>query len=65
MSRYTDEITARPADLGGGWRLRLLEDGEEMGSRVFPAPIETRPSSPHGGTSRATISGPNGATVPP
>ena len=38
MSRYTYVITARPIDLGGGWRLRLLEEGEEMGGGVFPAP---------------------------
>ena len=30
------EITSRPADLGGGWRLRLLEDGQEAGGGVFP-----------------------------
>jgi hypothetical protein len=30
------EITPRSAELGGGWRLRLLEDGEEAGGGVFP-----------------------------
>lgn len=35
---YSYDITARPAELGGGWRLRLLEDGEEMGGGVFPMP---------------------------
>ena len=30
------EITPRPANLGGGWRLRLLENGEEVGGGVFP-----------------------------
>ena len=30
------EIMPRPADLGGGWRLRLLERGEEVGGGVFP-----------------------------
>lgn len=34
---YSFEITPRPADLGGGWRLRLLENGEEVGGGVFPA----------------------------
>jgi hypothetical protein len=29
------EITP-PAELGGGWRLRLLEDGQEAGGGVFP-----------------------------
>jgi len=33
---YTYEITPRPAELGGGWRLRLLEDDEEVGGGVFP-----------------------------
>lgn len=33
---YRYEITPRPADLGGGWRLRLLESGEEVGGGVFP-----------------------------
>lgn len=31
------EIRARPADLGGGWRLRLLENGDEVGGGVFPS----------------------------
>lgn len=30
------EINPRPTELGGGWRLRLLEDGEEVGGGVFP-----------------------------
>lgn len=30
------EIEARPAELGGGWRLRLIENGEEVGGGVFP-----------------------------
>lgn len=34
---YSFEITPRPAHLGGGWRLRLLENGEEVGGGVFPA----------------------------
>lgn len=33
---YSYEITPRPDHLGGGWRLRLLEDGEEVGGGVFP-----------------------------
>ena len=28
---YPHTITPRPAEVGGGWRLRLLEDGEEVG----------------------------------
>jgi hypothetical protein len=33
---YRHEIEARDSALGGGWRLRLLEDGEEVGGGVFP-----------------------------
>lgn len=33
---YAYEITPRAAELGGGWNLRLLEDGEEVGGGVFP-----------------------------
>lgn len=33
---YSYEITPRPDELGGGWRLRLLEDGVEVGGGVFP-----------------------------
>ena len=32
---FSYEITPRPVDLGG-WRLRLLEDGVEVGGGVFP-----------------------------
>jgi hypothetical protein len=35
--KYTYEINPRAAELGGGWKLRLLEDGEEMGGGVFPS----------------------------
>lgn len=34
--RYNYEISPRPLEVGGGWRLRLLEDGEEVGGGVFP-----------------------------
>ncbi len=30
------DITPRPAELGGGWRLRLLENGEDVGGGVYP-----------------------------
>ena len=36
MTDYGYAIEARPADLGGGWRLRLLENGEEVGGGGFP-----------------------------
>ena len=32
----TYQIDPRPPELGGGWTLKLLEDGEEMGGGVFP-----------------------------
>lgn len=35
----TYEISPRSDALGGGWRLQLLEDGEEVGGGVFP-PVE-------------------------
>jgi hypothetical protein len=31
------QINPRSPELGGGWRLQLLEDGEEVGGGVFPA----------------------------
>lgn len=36
---YAYEILPRPDHLGGGWRLRLLENGQEVGGGVFP-PVE-------------------------
>lgn len=30
------EIAPRVPELGGGWTLRLLEDGEEVGGGYFP-----------------------------
>jgi hypothetical protein len=39
--QYSYEITTRPAELGGGWKLRLLEESEEVGGGVFPvAPVD-------------------------
>jgi len=37
---YTYEILPRLAELGGGWRLRLLERGQEVGGGVFPPETE-------------------------
>lgn len=34
--KYTYTIEPRAAELGGGWRLRLIEDGQEVGGGVFP-----------------------------
>jgi len=39
--KHSYEITPRPIELGGGWRLRLLEDGVEVGGGVFP-PVEDK-----------------------
>lgn len=36
--KHSYEISPRPVELGGGWRLRLLENGEEVGGGVFPVP---------------------------
>lgn len=36
MSTCSYEIIPRPAELGGGWRLRFIENGEEVGGGVFP-----------------------------
>ena len=36
MTDYRFEIEPRPLDLGGGWRLRLIENGEEVGGGIFP-----------------------------
>lgn len=33
---YRYEIEPRPAELGGGWRLRLLDGEKELGGGVFP-----------------------------
>ena len=33
----TYEIDPRPDALGGGWKLRMLVDGQEAGGGVFPA----------------------------
>lgn len=38
--RYSYEILPRPVELGGGWRLRMLEDGEEVGGGVFPIVLD-------------------------
>ena len=42
MSR-TYEIKPRPAHLGGGWCLKMFEDGEEMGRGYYPLFRQDRP----------------------
>jgi hypothetical protein len=39
------EISPRPPALGGGWKLTLLENGQEAGGGVFPVTEE----DPHAG----------------
>ncbi|MDM5182036.1 hypothetical protein PO883_33215 [Massilia sp. DJPM01] len=34
--KYSYEIIPRSVEVGGGWRLRLLEDDVEVGGGVFP-----------------------------
>jgi hypothetical protein len=36
ITNYSYQIEPRSDELGGGWRLRLLEDDTEAGSGVFP-----------------------------
>mgnify|MGYP003378109598 CR=1 FL=1 len=33
---FSFEVFPRSEDLGGGWNLKLYEDGEEVGGAVFP-----------------------------
>jgi hypothetical protein len=37
----TYEVNPQPQELGGGWSLKLFEDGEEMGGGVFPPVLNT------------------------
>jgi len=36
IKNYDYELTPQSSALGGGWLLRLLADGRELGRRVFP-----------------------------
>lgn len=36
MTAYRYEIDKQPAELGGGWRLRLFDGVEEIDGGVFP-----------------------------
>ncbi|ECV5707781.1 hypothetical protein F2K45_24445 [Salmonella enterica subsp. enterica] len=42
--QISHEIAPRPDSLGGGWRLRLLEDGVEVGGGVFPPEVTSETS---------------------
>ncbi|MDB0573784.1 hypothetical protein LBW59_23850 [Ralstonia solanacearum] len=46
MSTYRYTIDPRPTELGGGGRLKLFEDDQEVGGRVFPADGD---ADPHAG----------------
>lgn len=48
--QFSYEITPRPNDLGGGWRLRLLQDGVEMGAGCSQSNKPTRTRAWPGGT---------------
>jgi hypothetical protein len=37
MRNRSNAIERYPADRGGGWRLRFIEDAREVSGRVFPA----------------------------
>lgn len=45
MTRFKYEIESIPDELGGGWRLRLMEKGEEVGGGVFPPVQGIEPES--------------------
>ena len=36
VTEYRYKIEPRTAEFGGGWRLRLFENGDEVGGGVFP-----------------------------
>lgn len=38
--KHSYQIEPRPPELGGGWRLQLLEDEEEVGGGVFPIEVD-------------------------
>ena len=38
MMARSYEIKPRSAHLGGGWYLKMFQDGEEMGAGVYPLP---------------------------
>lgn len=40
-------IDRRPQSAGGGWRVRLIEDGLEVGGGVFPEDYEDVESDPY------------------
>lgn len=51
------EIVPRPAAVGGGWKLVLLEDGEEAGGGVFPAAEDAYEDAMNQGQEWASVTG--------
>ena len=43
MMARSYEIKERPSNLGGGWCLKMFEDGEEMGRGYYPLFRQDRP----------------------
>ena len=39
LMRYEYEIEPRPLDIGGGWRLRLLDNGLVVGHGDYPLSV--------------------------
>ncbi|MFC5551782.1 3'-5' exonuclease [Massilia aerilata] len=46
--RFTYTITSRAEHVGGGWQLKLLDNGEEVGGGVFPLTDETTHGDAYG-----------------
>lgn len=40
-TKYSYQIEPRSSELGGGWRLRLLEDDTEAGGGIFPVEVDS------------------------
>ena len=38
--KYSYKVIPHPVKPGGGWRLRMLENGEEVGGGVFPIVLD-------------------------
>lgn len=46
--KYSYEINPHPAELGGGWRLRLIEDGHETTKEALQAAFEDAEATAYG-----------------
>jgi hypothetical protein len=45
MTGYRYQIDPRPAELGGGWNLKLFQDDLEVGGSVFPVNADADPQA--------------------